>query len=68
MGHGKLTLVRAPQPTATVLLMGAPAKRHATYEDLLAAPEHLVAEIIHGVLVTHPRRATRSPRPSSAAS
>jgi hypothetical protein len=48
--------------------MGAPAKRHATYEDLLAAPEHLVAEIIHGVLVTHPRRATRSPRPSSAAS
>ena len=39
--------------------MGDPAKRRATYEDLLAVPEHLVAEIIHGVLVTQPRPATR---------
>jgi Uma2 family endonuclease len=35
--------------------MGAPAKRHATYEDLVAAPEHLVAELIDGDLYTHPR-------------
>jgi Uma2 family endonuclease len=33
-----------------------PAKR-ATYEDLLAVPEHLVAEILFGKLVTHPRPA-----------
>lgn len=29
----------------------------ATYEDLLAAPEHMIAEIIHGRLVTMPRPA-----------
>ena len=39
--------------------MAKPALRMATYEDLLAAPEHLVAEIIHGQLVTHPRPAPR---------
>jgi hypothetical protein len=33
------------------------AKRRATYEDLLAVPEHLVAELIHGALVTQPRPA-----------
>lgn len=38
--------------------MGAPAHRPATYADLQAVPEHLVAEIIDGVLETHPR-----PRP-----
>src|SRR5678815_2769559 len=32
--------------------------RRATYEDLLAAPEHLVAEIINGELVTSPRPAS----------
>jgi Uma2 family endonuclease len=30
------------------------AERAATYEDLLAVPEHLVAEILFGRLVTHP--------------
>lgn len=35
-----------------------PAQR-ATYEDLLAVPEHLVAEILFGELVTHPRPAPR---------
>ena len=39
--------------------MGDPAKRRATYEDLLAMPEHLVAEIINGELVTQPRPAPR---------
>jgi Uma2 family endonuclease len=38
--------------------------RPATYNDLLAAPEHLVAEILFGRLVTHPRPA---PRHASAA-
>jgi Uma2 family endonuclease len=36
-----------------------PAKRKATYADLEAVPPHLVAEIIHGTLVTHPRPAPR---------
>jgi Uma2 family endonuclease len=33
--------------------MAEPAKRPATYADLEAVPEHLVAEIIDGELVTH---------------
>lgn len=37
--------------------MAEPARRLATYEDLLAAPEHMIAEIIHGRLVTMPRPA-----------
>jgi len=32
--------------------------RRATYEDLIAAPENLVAELIDGVLYTQPRPAT----------
>jgi Uma2 family endonuclease len=37
--------------------MGDPVKRRATYEDLVAVPEHLVAEILDGHLVTSPRPA-----------
>jgi len=33
-------------------------RRRATYEDLLAAPEHMVAEIIDGELVLSPRPAS----------
>jgi Uma2 family endonuclease len=33
------------------------AKRHATYDDVLAAPESMIAEIIDGELVTQPRPA-----------
>ncbi len=39
--------------------------RRATYEDVLAVPPHMVAELLDGRLVTHPRPA---PRPSVAAS
>jgi Uma2 family endonuclease len=39
--------------------MADPAKRQATYADLEAVPPHLVAEIIHGALVTHPRPSPR---------
>jgi len=35
------------------------AKRPATYADLEAVPPHLVAEILFGELVTHPRPARR---------
>jgi Uma2 family endonuclease len=45
--------------------MAQHAQRTATYEDLLAVQEHLVAEILFGELVTHPRPA---PRHSAAAS
>ncbi len=37
--------------------MNEPARKRATYEDLLEVPEHLVAEIIDGVLYTMPRPA-----------
>jgi Uma2 family endonuclease len=37
--------------------MGEPAKRRATYEDVLRAPPHKVAEIIEGELVLSPRPA-----------
>jgi Uma2 family endonuclease len=37
--------------------MSDPARRPATYEDVLNAPEHLVAEIIDGELTLHPRPA-----------
>jgi Uma2 family endonuclease len=35
--------------------MGIPAKRRATYEDLVAVPSRLVAEILDGSLMTRPR-------------
>lgn len=37
--------------------MGLPAKRRATYEDVLAAPPHMVAEIHDGELFLSPRPA-----------
>lgn len=40
-------------------------KRRATYEDLLAAPAHMIAEIIDGVLVTQPRPSSLHARASS---
>jgi len=44
--------------------MAESTKRPATYADLEAVPPHLVAEIIDGELVTHPRP---SPRHNAAA-
>jgi Uma2 family endonuclease len=46
--------------------MAQTAKRAATYEDLLAVPEPLVAEILFGELVTHPRPAPRHAFAASA--
>jgi Uma2 family endonuclease len=40
-------------------MSGIPAKRPATYEELLQVPKHLVAEIIDGELVTSPRPTSR---------
>jgi Uma2 family endonuclease len=46
--------------------MSTPAERFATYEDLCQVPDHLVAQIIHGHLITLPRPAPRHARASSA--
>ena len=50
--------------------MGLPATVSATcaatYDDILALPERLVGEIIHGVLRTHPRPAPRHARAYSS--
>jgi hypothetical protein len=48
------------------IAMAEPAQRAATYEDLLAVPEHQVAEILFGRLVTHPRPAPRHAVAASA--
>jgi Uma2 family endonuclease len=45
--------------------MADPARRKATYDDLLAAPRHLVAEIIAGDLRLGPRPAKPHARASS---
>lgn len=42
-------------------MLGDGARKHATYEDVLAAPRHLVAEVIRGALSLLPR-----PRPLHA--
>ena len=41
------------------------ALKPATYEDLLAVPDHLVAEIVYGMLYTSPRPAPRHTNASS---
>lgn len=45
--------------TAWYLPVMKPARRRATYQDVLDAPEHIVAEIVDGELYTSPR--PRSP-------
>jgi len=39
--------------------MADPAKKRATYDDVLAAPPHKVAEIVDGELILSPRPAAR---------
>jgi len=46
--------------------MGQPARRSATYEDLLQVPENLVAEILDGELYTQPRPAPKHALSASA--
>ncbi len=45
--------------------MIARPKPRASYDDVLAAPEHVVAEVLFGVLYTHPRPAAKHTRASS---
>ncbi len=46
--------------------MAEPARKPATYQDLLQVPGHLVAEILGGALITSPRPAPRHARAASA--
>jgi Uma2 family endonuclease len=39
--------------------MSATAGKFATYDDLFDLPDHVVGEIIHGQLITHPRPAPK---------
>jgi Uma2 family endonuclease len=43
-----------------------PARKYATYADVLAQPEHVVAEVVHGTLHTLPRPRVRHARAASA--
>ncbi|MDG4555281.1 MAG: Uma2 family endonuclease [Candidatus Competibacter sp.] len=46
--------------------MTATAAKFATYEDLFDLPDHIVGEIIHGQLITHPRPAPKHALASSS--
>ena len=46
--------------------MAPPSKPRASYQDLMAVPEHLVAEIVDGELYTSPRPAPRHARANTA--
>lgn len=48
--------------------MADPARRRATYEDLVSVPDHFVAELINGDLVTSPRPAAPHARAASSLS
>lgn len=56
-----------PRRYSPVMNQHAPIIRHpATYQDVLDAPEHMVAELIEGALHPHPRPAPRHARSSSS--
>ncbi len=46
--------------------MAAPARKRATYDDLQGTPDHLVAEILDGELVTSPRPGSPHARAASS--
>ena len=46
--------------------MSVPLQRPATYEDLCRVPDHLIAQIVQGQLITLPRPAPKHARASSS--
>jgi Uma2 family endonuclease len=46
--------------------MSSAARKKATYQDVLDAPSNMVAQVLGGVLHTHPRPATTHARTASA--
>ncbi len=56
---GHIDTTRGPQSAVVTdcVVMSDPARRKATYEDVLRAPPHFVAELIGGEIFLHPRPA-----------
>lgn len=50
---------------ATLTAMAEPARKLATYEDVLNAPEHVIAQVVDGELHVQPRPAKRHARSAS---
>jgi len=46
-------------------MVAKPIPKRATYQDVLAAPEHMIAEVLNGALVLQPRPALPHQRASS---
>ena len=59
--HDEYDLITPEPSEAADPMVASTAERsaRATYQDVLDAPAHLVAEIINGTLHTHPRPASR---------
>ena len=55
----------APAAVGYTTLVTQPARRPATYQDVLDAPPNQVAELIGGTLYTHPRPASPHARATS---
>ncbi len=52
-------VLSSTEPGANMIPMSASrAQKRASYEDVLNAPAHLVAEVLAGTLYTHPRPST----------
>ena len=63
---GRIRLRRGGSLRYNRFEMADPARGRATYDDLLRVPDHLVAEIIGGELVTSPRPAPAHARAASS--
>lgn len=48
--------------------MSQPARREATYEDLVALPRHMVGQLVFGTLHAHPRPAPKHARAATTLS
>ncbi len=57
---------QSAEGTATIPAMADAASRKATYDDVVAAPRHVVAELVAGELHTQPRPSTRHAMASTA--
>ena len=55
----------AGEGRATLHAMASAARKRATYEDVLSAPEHMIAQVIDGELLLQPRPARRHTRVAS---
>ncbi len=56
-------MVSVIPPRYNPAMVSAPGRKPATYADVLAAPAHVVAEVLDGELVQSPRPAPRHATP-----